>query len=536
MKLKNDALNSLFFYSKIGRKISKQNLILYRWILKKKFNRPQSVSPSIEKIKFLYNIKKLRFKKDEEDNEEEIDIFSIEEKERQKLEEFEDQIEERKIFQKKLKLKEEEEEKDKDTKKKTMEFKSHRYNFIKKKENKNKVQPSSTKYNPKYDAILRRSISSPSWKFMQGRKNKIKIDNYPFYLKQDSIQNNMAGKSFIDFSKQTPRNKNAFDKEDAEIYDIGQITRNKSVINNKRQKHRNIRNQTPLVRSESKSSKNISKSKRSVSTTKRHQNKNNLSNSSDSSKSNDSFDLFKHLYSYKIKKKRNKEKGYSKNKEKIKSIDFNQIISREALEESKNKEIAVVPYLFPNFSFVRERPQMMVVYDRKVHKKYKRKSDLDSMEFNTINYEKNKKQVQVPNFNLMNSRPYDENDPYPSYMRGVFNKSATFKISSESLKANSYTKRGFIMPLSSFWNNNSFNKYINLKMLKSQSHLMKAFIRSKNIEPKYKRLLKFYNKNYKVLMEGKTKYSRLDNDINVHMKKHQNKSIKDLIKELKKND
>jgi len=90
------------------------------------------------------------------------------------------------------------------------------------------------------------------------------------------------------------------------------------------------------------------------------------------------------------------------------------------------------------------------------------------------------------------------------------------------------------MPPSSFWKNNSFNKYINLKMLKSQSHLLNSFMNNEKVEPRIRRLMKFYNKNYKYLMQGKSKYSDLENDINTEMKKHKNKSIKNFINDLKK--
>ena len=49
-------------------------------------------------------------------------------------------------------------------------------------------------------------------------------------------------------------------------------------------------------------------------------------------------------------------------------------------------------------------------------------------------------------------------------------------------------------------------------------------------------ILKLYNKNYNSLMGGKTKYSKLENDINQGLKKHENKSIKELILELQKKD
>ena len=533
----NDGLKSIYFYSKLGRKIGKQNLLIYKWTLNKKYNRPLSVSPAIEKIKFLYNIKKLKLglKPIGDPNEEDNDIFSIEEKERQKLEELEENIEEKEY---KRKSKNKKEEVDKDTKQKILGFESHKFTLYKKEDIKNKVEPSSTKYNPKYETILKRSASSPSWKLMQGRKEKIKVNNFPFYLEQGSIQNNMAGKSFVDFSKQSKRNFSIYKKEDIDIINLSKLSRSKSFFTNKRTHHRNNRNQSSLVISDYKSSKNVSKFSRPMSAINKHSShhRNNESENTDSNNSRDSFDLFRQIYTSKLKKKKTKVKHKLKHEQKIKSIDFNQIISREDLEESKNKNIALVPYLFPNFSLVRERPQMMVVYDRKEHKKYKNKSNLDSMEFNSINYDSNKKHVHTPKFELMNMRPCDENDPYPSYMRGVFNKSALCKISSESLKESNYSNREFIMPLSSFWNNNSFNKYTNLKMLKGQSQFIDAFMNNENIEPKYKRLLKFYNKNYKVLMQGKTKYSRLEKDINLHMIQHKNKSIKDLINDLKKKD
>ena len=38
------------------------------------------------------------------------------------------------------------------------------------KKRKEDMVPSCTKYNPKYDALLRRSASSPLWKYVTGRK------------------------------------------------------------------------------------------------------------------------------------------------------------------------------------------------------------------------------------------------------------------------------------------------------------------------------------------------------------------------------
>ena len=532
MNLKNDNLNSVVCYSRLGRKIAKQNLLLYRWSQRKAVKRAASVSPAVARIKMLYNINKLKYelKQDDDDN----NIFSIEEKERQKLEDFEENSEEKKEYLQRLG--EKEEKKNEKIKQNKSEYITPKYYFTKKQENKNKLEPSCTRYNPKYDAIMKRSASSPSWKSMQGRKYKVKVDNSKFYLKQKLIQENMAGKSFINFSKQTKR-KDLSKKDESNlnnIINLSNISKSKSLINKKKFPYNNKRNKSALLIS--KDTSRFDKDFKET-TPKNSVMQKNLENeilSTENSK--DSFDLFKQIYTSKIKKKKKKKKiEYEEYSKKIKSIDFNQIISRESLDQIQSKQTAFIPYLFPNFSQVRERPIMMVVYDqRKRNSSNKRKSDLENVTFDNVNYEQiNKSKVKTPNFELMKSRPSDENDAFPTHMRGVFDKNTCFKVSSESLKSTNYGKRDFMMPLSSFWNNRSFNKYINLKMIKSQSHLRKAYMENEYLDPRTKRLMKIYNKNYKAMMEEKTKFSPLEKEITIAINKHQNKTINDLINELK---
>ena len=536
MELKNENKRAPYFFSRLGRNLSKENLILYRLTLKINNKRPLSVSKSTERIRILYNMNNVNVENQDDDNEN--NIFSIEEKEKQKIEEFVDNIEEKQSFENKKKQR-----RLQNFQNKKLGFSNHKYHFNMKKENKNKIPPSCTKYNPKYDIILKKSVSPPSWKSMQGRKYKIKRDDFPFYLKQELIQNNMAGKSFIDFAKQTPRKNKSInfnDKEQIYLINISKISKsNKSLINQRKElynnNYNNSRKQNYKSISDYKSTKNMTqKDKQTNSKIRNIINKNSSDENEETNNSNDSFDLFRHIYAKKLKKKNKKKNTSEIIEKKIKSIDFDQIISREDLEEVKNRHSSVVPYLFPNFSQVRERPIMMVIYDAKKHKKFKRNSEMDFPQFNTMNYDKNKKEVHSPNFDFMNSRIYDEKDPYPSYMKRVFNKSATFKISDKSLKENNYSERGFIMPLSSFWKNNSFNKYINLKLLKSQKHLMESFLNNDSIEPKYKKLLKFYNKNYKYFVEGRKIMSKINDDINKEMEFHRSRSLSDLINDLRK--
>ena len=536
MELKNENKRAPYFFSRLGRNLSKENLILYRLTLKNQNKRPLSVSKSTERIRILYNMNNVNVENKDDDNEN--NIFSIEEKEKQKIEEFADNIEEKQSFENTKKQR-----RLQNFQNKKLGFSNHKFHFNMKKENKNKIPPSCTKYNPKYDIILKKSVSPPSWKSMQGRKYKIKRDDFPFYLKQELIQNNMAGKSFIDFAKQTPRKNKSInfnDKEQIYLINISKISKNnKSLINQRKElynnNYNNSRKQNYKSISDYKSTKNMTqKDKQTNSKIRNIINKNSSDENEETNNSNDSFDLFRHIYAKKLKKKNKKKNTSEIIEKKIKSIDFDQIISREDLEEVKNRHSSVVPYLFPNFSQVRERPIMMVIYDAKKHKKFKRNSEMDFPQFNTMNYDKNKKEVHSPNFDFMNSRIYDEKDPYPSYMKRVFNKSATFKISDKSLKENNYSERGFIMPLSSFWKNNSFNKYINLKLLKSQKHLMESFLNNDTIEPKYKKLLKFYNKNYKYFVEGRQILSKINDDINKEMELHRSRSLSDLINDLRK--
>ena len=252
MKLKNDEYNK-YFYSKLGRKISKQNILLYRWTHKKKLNRPSSVSPALSKIKYLYKINQLKNEKKFDDNDN--DIFSIELKEKQKLEDISKEIEENK-----------ENIKEKKTKKNLSRQKKKNYFFYKKDENKNKLQPSCTKYNPRYDIIFRRSASTPSFKSMLGRKDNIKHDNSSFYLKHNLIKDTMAGKTFIDFSKQTKRNSIFDNIEEKVMENISNILKKKSLILKNKESFENKKNKSALIlsKNESKNNKDITQSKNTI--------------------------------------------------------------------------------------------------------------------------------------------------------------------------------------------------------------------------------------------------------------------------------
>ena len=111
------------------------------------------------------------------------------------------------------------------------------------------------------------------------------------------------------------------------------------------------------------------------------------------------------------------------------------MISRENLQQLKDDKIPIVPYLLPNFSLIRDRPIMMVVYDRKYHKINRNKSDSLIRVDNTFYYDPNEVLTKInnytnlhpPNFKMMSSRP-DDDDPLPSYMKRIYSRNGCYYI------------------------------------------------------------------------------------------------------------
>ena len=95
----NDSLKSVKCFSKLGKKISRQNLVIYRWNKRKQKSDLIPLSPALEKLKFLYNIKALKV--DRKEDNDDTNIFSVEEKEKEKMEEFKEDIGKKKNKQQK---------------------------------------------------------------------------------------------------------------------------------------------------------------------------------------------------------------------------------------------------------------------------------------------------------------------------------------------------------------------------------------------------------------------------------------------------
>ena len=258
--------------------------------------------------------------------------------------------------------------------------------------------------------------------------------------------------------------------------------------------------------------------------------------------SEDSYELYKNIYKKEIIKKRPNNFNKTYTKKIIKGPNFKQMISREALDKLKDDKIPIVPYLLPNFSSVRGRPIMMVVYDRKYHKINRNKSDTLARIDNTFYYDPNEILTKInnyvsshpPNFNMMTSRP-DDDDPLPSYMKRIYTRNGCYDITQLSLKLNNYKNRGFAKMHSSFFPKKSFNKIINLNLLKSKKFLNNVIGDEKLFYRQFKGLgpsLKFYNKNYEDILRDNF-LERFDNVTYKSIKKEHSQKILDLVNKIK---
>ena len=193
-------------------------------------------------------------------------------------------------------------------------------------------EPNCTKYNPKYDIILKRTPSCPSWSTLTSRKNYIKEDNFPFYINPQNILDKTTGKTFIDMSKQTKRN--LLNDNENNINNKKYKSRVKSSINlSKSFSNTTIllnkpRPQTGIIRRKSSLKCNLSTKSKII------ENEKNITTTS----LEDSYEDYKNLYNKQLKKSKTNENIEEKNiKRKIKAPNFDQFISREDYYKLKDK-------------------------------------------------------------------------------------------------------------------------------------------------------------------------------------------------------
>ena len=179
-----------------------------------------------------------------------------------------------------------------------------------------------------------------------------------------------------------------------------------------------------------------------------------------------------------------------KNKEKNRAPDFKKIISRDQIEKGKGERKFKIPFIVPNYSLVRERPLVMTIYrkEKRKEKDYNPKSKIIEGIDYKIKYEPDKiinkcnnhLEINVPNFDNMLSREYSEKNPLPLYMKNIYDRGAICRVTEKTLKLNKYKEGKMISASSSFLPKKSFNKIININLIKS--HNFKEKINDEFIE------------------------------------------------------
>lgn len=278
--------------------------------------------------------------------------------------------------------------------------------IVKKQIKKVMENPSCTKYNPKNEYIWKKTLTGPKWIQSIPKNSSIipKEDiDVKFYLSHTELK--VDGKNFVDLARQTQR---------------GDFIENTDI------RIRSIKSSNP-----NRTNGFLPKTKmRETSFGEGHQKTHSVHSASSEENSKENFYSKKSHKSVKSKMNINMNNMTNSGVNrwvKIQAPDFKKIISREQLDKIYGDKRTIIPFSIPNFKSTSARPIMMVQYDKALHRKNNDNRPKTSSNDLDINYDPHKvldkinnyKKTVVPNFNLMTSRPND-NDPLPAYMKVIF--------------------------------------------------------------------------------------------------------------------
>ena len=391
-------------------------------------------------------------------------------------------------------------------------------------------------YAPKYDYIKPRLLSGPKWKSSEGRKQKkIDIDIRNYYMNRIDFVKNADSKCLVNMNKTTQRGDfltlNNFKARNAKCFNNNEKVEKKKA-NKKKKKNKPLFINIPQNEIKNKNSKDII-----ISHTTRNKNNSNdtaifhtysYKNLDKFSKTYNNFNI--KLKSNKIiseeeKSKKIKEREREKEKQKQKNNsssnnrndklnntetikynniinnftknsapDFGKIISREQVKKAKGEDFHKIPFIIPNYSLVRERSLAMAIYKKRKKEKintrakymegidYKIKYDPDKIMDKCNNHIN----IAGPNFNYMLTRDVSQKCSLPSYMRNIYDRGSIYRITEKTLRLNKY-KEGKLTPAtSSFLPKRSYNKIININLIKS--HTFKEKVKDEYINEKKENL------------------------------------------------
>ena len=373
-------------------------------------------------------------------------------------------------------------------------YKYHNNNIIRierlKEEEKKKLLQSASisKYNPKMEYIWTRSLSGPKWNTLTPRKFNIINNNWEIY--NNPITSIEENKCLVNMQKQTMR-------YGIPLFHDSRIRYEKKYTPPKKNSilyHKfNIKkyNKTPNV--------NLRK---------------------------------KILLSPKI------NDNNLINYDKVKLIpDFKKTMSRRDLYNINKEDKLQSTNKLPNYSYIQERPIMMVIYDKKSYqKKQKEFKGMDTSYLFNIDkiYNKynNHKEVNVPLFKDMYSRPNTYFDTLPSYMKGIYSRLNGYTITNKTLKMNNYIDSKFFDGYNTFFPKKSFNKIINMSLLNSDRNQIKENnidnnSQFKNLAKYFNKTSDFYKSNYDNLIDESI-FKKFDNVTYKSIERKNSLNIKDL--------
>ena len=455
---------------------------------------------------------------------------------------------------------EEEEEKKNKDKKPLKKFSLFFHNRHCTSENKQKkittYEPGCTRYSPNYNYIWPKIITGIKWGDRLGRKYKNQeIDNRDFIINNletydKYVINSGFVKCFVNMDN-LKKNKKFVQKNNLRIKN-----RNKTTV-----KNANIKNKDIFTKEQFKTYSNnfYYPNVSSDATQAKTRNKNLLDDKKKSLNINidgsisfnmDNSPEIKNNLLSKTKKNFFLESKIINKDQKNKLLyldsmqeeDTNNIRSQNkapnfALCQSREKKIKKykienIPFIVPNYTYVKERSLMMAVYKKnKPTKNFKQKpfqgiiSGLEYDPDKIIEKYNNHQSPKVPKFKNMISRPNKKGSPLPSYLQNVCDKSASYLTTDKSLILNNFPEGKYIPASSSFFPKKSYNKIINMKLASSSMFLEKS--NDEDIQKKKKEIIE------KLKLE-KADYEELK--ANGSLDKFDNFSYKTILRKKNKNN
>ena len=422
--------------------------------------------------------------------------------------------------------------------------------------NRSQYGPSSSQYKPKYEFTYKKLIYSVPFKKLTGRKSKLFPEEIKDIYKKDidskrDLYHSSSEKNSLSnleiFNKTAKKDNNVANKAENSpkkvIVNINtKRNRTDSINSNKSNNFIFTNNELNYIKKKihlEKKEKQIQQNKKEKSQEKENNNiKSYINKEKEKKFSNQTLQshldssllmnnkLLNHISSelfslnkYNLKNKKNTEiiifsnedniinnndinkKNIMPQSQKLKGINFKQMLSREYLNKINALKEPMHPMVTPNYAPVEPKTIMKVLYSKSNKNEEKKKIIAYNNDFtydinNVYNNYNNHHSPKKFNFGKMCGRFEDEKNMLPSFMLRSYDRNSIEFLSQSSLKSNNYANRPFQDIESSFKIKQTFNRRLKLDELKNENKIMEF---NKNY------LKKISNQNLRYIDEKKRK-------------------------------